>query len=73
MIKRYMVFSGMNYYSRGGMGDFRGSSDDLQEALLLAKDKVMIEFVENPDWWEVYDTHEGSSVSRSWKLEELFK
>lgn len=35
-MKRYLVFSGSHYYPYGGWEDFKGSFDDLGEAVALA-------------------------------------
>ena len=44
-MKRYMLFSGDNYYPGGGMYDYKGSYDTVKEAVLHIVG----------DWAHVYD------------------
>ena len=48
-MKKYLVFSGDNYYPAGGWADFDGAFDDLEEAKLAASDP-------NFDWGHVVCT-----------------
>ena len=48
-MKRFLLFSGSNYYPRGGWSDFRGSYDTCEEALAAPRS-------ESVDWWQVVDT-----------------
>jgi hypothetical protein len=54
-MKRYMTFAGEYYYPSGGMNDFRGSFDTLDEA---------IGFIEalDYDWMHVWDIVENMEV-----------
>jgi hypothetical protein len=48
-MKRFMLFSGRNYYPKGGMQDFRGSFDTLEEAESENRKSL------GTDWWEIFD------------------
>lgn len=52
-MKRFMVFSGSNWYPGGGSNDFVGDYDTLEVA-----ENSLIAFPElaNWDWWEIWDT-----------------
>lgn len=51
-MKRYMIFHGDNYYACGGMNDYRGTKDTLEEAF-----KFVTEDGGNYDnWAQIYDT-----------------
>ena len=52
-MKRYMIFSGENYYPAGGMEDFVTSSDDIDEAIATAKEEVL-----EHCWVSVFDSVE---------------
>lgn len=51
-IKRYWVFAYYDYYPSGGMGDFRQSFDDLDEA------KYFCDHIPDVDKAQVYDALE---------------
>lgn len=53
-MKRFLLFSGDNYYPKGGWGDFKGSFDSLWDALMHPRDGV--------DWWHVIDGKTGKKV-----------
>lgn len=62
-MKRFMLFSGEEYNSRGGMNDFKGSFDTLEDAInkgsyLRSKPKGR----GSEDWFHVYDTIEKRIV-----------
>ena len=47
-MKRYMVFSGEDYYPNGGMEDFDKDFDIIEEAIEFAKKQ-------KGDWIQIYD------------------
>jgi len=61
MIMRYMVFGGNDYYPAGGMDDFVGAFDDLDEAVTRMRQlRTPDERNYTPcDWCHVYDVQEG--------------
>lgn len=59
-MKRFMLFCGQDYYASGGMLDFVGSFDTIDEAAAAME-------VESTDWGHIYDT-EDMKVVRSYPL-----
>lgn len=59
-MKRYLVFSGSDYYPSGGWTDFKGSIDSLESL------SNIYEFVNGDDWWHIVDSTTGEIVDR-WK------
>jgi len=58
-MKRYLLFTGDTFYPGGGMQDFRGDFNTIDEARdFSASDKVSAW-----DWYEIYDTHERKDVT----------
>lgn len=59
-MKRFMLFGGRIYYPSGGMNDFIGDFDTLEEA-----EKVGKNFIKNEKWtWiEVYDLIEKKIIT----------
>ena len=55
-MKRYMLFSGYNYYPSGGMNDFCGSFDTIEAC------EVKIRLMSFNDWYHVYDNVEFKIV-----------
>lgn len=57
-MKRYLVFSGLNYYASGGMDDFIGDYDDYLAAVEEVDKRVNES--KNPygydNWGHIYDT-----------------
>jgi hypothetical protein len=52
-MKRFLLFSGDEYYPCGGMNDFKGDYDTLDEA----KDALIkIALDGDADWGHIYDT-----------------
>ena len=51
-VKRFVVFSGDQYYPDGGWSDFKSSHDTLNEALSTARG----------DWWHIVDLVAGKIV-----------
>lgn len=49
-MKRYLAFSGDNYYPAGGWDDFKGDFDSLTEAFAIAKKDN-----EKYGWWHIID------------------
>lgn len=56
-MKRYWMFAGDFYYPSGGMLDFKGSYDSLDEAKSEMKFAV--------DWYHVFDTENKQVVESS--------
>ena len=54
-MKRYLLFSGHDYYPIGGMGDFAGDFDTLEAAIESANSFAA-------DWQEIYDQQERKAV-----------
>ena len=50
-MKKFMVFTGSDYYPSGGMKDFRADFDTLDEAL-----KFLVKDPESRDWFQIYNT-----------------
>ena len=59
MYKRFLVFSGMQYYPSGGMDDFSGSFDSIEEARESLKKDLATPFA---DWGHIYDQEERERV-----------
>ncbi len=57
-MKRYLLFSGDEYYPLGGWNDFKGSFDTLEEAK-EAKEKLS-----GHDWYQIVDTKHGITITR---------
>lgn len=55
-MKQYALFAGDNYYPMGGMGDFVGSFNTIEEALIA---------IDGKDWWHVIDTDTWNAVRKS--------
>ena len=61
-MKRYLVFSGSNWYPEGGSRDFVGDYDTLE----VAKNSL-IAFPElaSWDWWEIWNTETREVISHN--------
>lgn len=59
-MKRFLLFSGDEFYAGGGAFDLEGDFDDLEAAVLAAED-------EDADWWHVYDLEEKRIARKSKK------
>lgn len=57
-MNRYLVFAGDQYYPQGGWDDFRGSFEDLHEAI----DRIDL----NAEWWHIVDLETGAQVANSY-------
>lgn len=57
-MKRFLLFSGYNYYPNGGWLDLKGSYDTIEE--------VNDAIVTNPsdDWYQIVDTTTGVIVNK---------
>jgi hypothetical protein len=51
-MKRYLLFTGNQYYPSGGWSDFKGSFDTVEEALIETRG----------DWWHIVDSEIGTVV-----------
>ena len=56
-MKRYLAFSGECYYPLGGMDDFNGSADTVEEAMLLARAGIS-------EWWHIWDSETGEFIHK---------
>jgi hypothetical protein len=54
-MKRFLLFTGMGYYPRGGWSDFVGVFDSLEEAKNRGRQT-------NDDWYQVVDTETMKEV-----------
>lgn len=59
-VKRYLVFVGHQYYPKGGMGDFVGDADTLEQAYAMVPTPPTEAF----EWHHIYDTQERRIVDR---------
>lgn len=57
-MKKYGLFGGDFYYAQGGMNDFRGSFDTLDEAVSEGENMLT-------DWFHVYDMETLKRVAQS--------
>lgn len=60
-MKRYLVFMWFDYYPRGGMNDFKDSTDDTAGVYKIIEDN-MPDSGEDYDSFHVYDTAQGGYV-----------
>lgn len=60
-MKRFLIFSGLNYYPSGGWGDFRSSHDTLKEAQKVMKEKNSAYY---QDWGQIVDVQTGEIVDQ---------
>ena len=51
-MKRYLLFSGNDYYPTGGWGDFVDDFDTIEEAEAYARKEPLSEW----QWWHIIDT-----------------
>jgi hypothetical protein len=66
-MKRYLAFAGNIYYPIGGIRDFLGSSDTIEEAKQLIEDRFQQEGYAKSErkeyfWSHVYDSVEGEII-----------
>ena len=61
-MKRYMLFTGEEYYAKGGMHDFVMSDNNPKELSNYAKEKIEKDLI---DWWHIYDTKECKIIEKS--------
>jgi hypothetical protein len=54
-LKRFLLFTGSQYYARGGWSDFKSSFDTFEEALKEAANT-------NCDWWHIVNSTTRSVV-----------
>ena len=55
-LKRFLLFSGMNYYPAGGWEDFKASFDIKGDAMVSG------DSFKNEDWFEIVDIQTGEIV-----------
>jgi len=73
-MKRYLLFGGDQYYASGGMADYIGDYDDVEEAEMAAR---ALEGKKRPiwsmssdrdtrvEWWHIFDTKVFEICARS--------
>lgn len=49
---KYMLFAGSTYYARGGMNDYYGLFNTVEEAVANV-DNIKLDYHETPDWYQV--------------------
>jgi len=70
-MKRYWLFTGEAYYASGGMQDFIGSYDSLEQAIDDSKGEwrysayTKEDYFYEYDWFQILDSHESKIVSCS--------
>ncbi len=57
MMNRYWLFAGLAYYPMGGMDDFKGSFQGLEEAMQGVRKEDLEE-----DWGHIFDTLENKVI-----------
>lgn len=60
--KRYLAFYGKNYESMGGMDDFIGSADTVEECKQLIEKHNAGPIRIRYQWAHIWDTQEGKKV-----------
>ena len=55
IVKKYLVFGGWDFYPSGGMGDFIGTYDSIDECRIAIDDPDW-------DWWEIIDSKTMEAV-----------
>jgi hypothetical protein len=65
MSKRFGLFAGYQYYPLGGMKDFRGRFDTVEEAENEGK---RLNNLTDADWWQVIDLQTFETV-KEWSEE----
>lgn len=63
-MKRFLLFSGCEYYPAGGMDDFNDDFDDLEDAVNAAEAIILDKNNYSP-WVHVYDTESKKEVYSS--------
>jgi len=63
-MKQFLLFTGYIYYPGGGMEDFDGDFDSLDEALTELK-RIKEEHDPSTDWWHIYDGMLKTIVKKS--------
>jgi len=58
-MKRYLLFSGYEYYPSGGWGDFIGDYNTVEEARNIYKKKTKNSYYV---WYHIIDTHNMEEV-----------
>jgi hypothetical protein len=65
-MKRYLLFCGSNYYPRGGIDDFHGDYDSVEEAETAFRQEVAEEYPKGDGdewfWGHVYDIQERRKI-----------
>lgn len=67
-MKRYLLFTGYNYYPSGGIEDLQAQSDNIEELKITAKQNKT---VKRHDWYQIVDSqHLGIVSSGQLRIDE---
>jgi len=76
-MKRYLVFCGENYYPYGGMEDFIGDYDTIEECQSILKSTTIVrEILEDdydygvvnyPEWSQIWDSVERKIIKKDFE------
>ena len=72
-MKAYLLFSGDNYYPSGGISDYKGDFDSLDEAVTAFENGYYSEWdtdrehVRYNDWYQVVQSNDMSEVTSGYK------
>ena len=58
-MRRYLLFSGDNYYPSGGWRDYKGAFTTINDAF------EFLASVSTKDWWQIVDTFDQTIVRES--------
>lgn len=58
-MKKYHLFVGYQYYPGYGLGDYKGSFDNLDDALMVGGERLAID---NDDWFVVVGHSDDGSL-----------
>ena len=67
-MKRYLLFTGNQYYPSGGMEDFKGSFDTVDGAKTAIPD---VGVCEGYEWGHIYDTEKMEILLEYYSIENL--
>lgn len=71
-MKAYLLFAGNNYYPAGGIQDYQGDFDSIDEAVAFFENGYHNDWDEDKlnkcewDWWQIVLSADMSLVTDSW-------